>query len=135
MSDTLAALIAFIVWLFCILAFILMWKLADLNSPPKLPIAREALRRFKHASNWSERLAVIFFYSPFFASTGLKAILVTFITAGSGVLIAIFGSNIPPSQDPTILPSKPLRKMLIYIIEFLERHLNPPSQPQGSITT
>ena len=98
MSDTLAGLIAFLAWLVFICFFVRLWTQANLSPPSKLKTAREALRQFKRASNWHDRLAVIFFYSPILFSLGFGSILTALITAGFACLGAIFGSNVETLQ-------------------------------------
>jgi hypothetical protein len=126
MSDTVAALIAFLVLLGVLILLVILGKLLDLNPISKGQVAREAFNLFVGASNWRERFAVIFFYSPLLMAAGFWTLVAAIATAGFACIGAIFGANIAALQL--------LRQMLLDLIGFIERRLNR-SSSQGLLGT
>ena len=93
MSNTTAGLIALIAVLVFLLLFIIIWIAAGLNSGSPLQRAREGYRAFRRSRDWGEKLAALFFYSPFYAKIGLGSIIIALGTAGFGCVVALFGQD------------------------------------------
>jgi len=123
-TETIVCLIVFLGFVGFLFLFFRLWRNTDLSAGPTPKSAKEAFALFRHASNWHQRLFVVFLCSPFLMRTGFGAVLISVATAGFASIAAICGN-----LDVSVL--REVRQILLDFYAFVERLLRPASSHRG----
>ena len=122
MSDsdmkTLVCVIGVLFYAALLFLFSRLWRETNLSKNPSPKSAKEALLLFRKASDWQERLLILFLCSPALIRGGFGAGLITIATAGFASFAAICSS-----LDVAVL--KEIRQMLLDFYNFIERLMHP----------
>ncbi|NKC16041.1 MAG: hypothetical protein GKR94_28720 [Gammaproteobacteria bacterium] len=122
MTETTAALIAFVALLVFLLILAGIWRIVSPSSTSRVENARHAFELFRRAKDIPSKLFVLFVLSPYLLTRGLGTVLIAIGGGGFACIALFFGIDL-----------KELRKALLDFYDFVANLVGSKSPVVGAV--